>query len=176
MGVSTRYRIEKKEENGKITQTRMHPMDFPDWKCSKKLQHIFLGEWQKTLAERGKVAVNSSAKKMLRIQKQTIAQLDAKLYFGIGLAYLRLCWLRLAPSAPPLPPGPGEKQSREAEAPRHASPAHGRGAGCAQPARPSARRPDLSRHPALFRHPELASCTALVCPGTHSQRKEGPVT
>ena len=48
--------------------------------------------------------------------------------------------------------------------------------GCAQPARPSARRPDLSRHPALFRHPELASCTALVCPGTHSQRKEGPVT
>ena len=37
-GVSTRCRIEKKEENGERTQTRRHPMDFPDWKCSKKLQ------------------------------------------------------------------------------------------------------------------------------------------
>ena len=85
----------------------MHPMDFSDWKCSKKLQHIFLGEWQKTLAERGKVAVNSSAKKMLRIQKQTIAQLDAKLYlayiwhrFGIPQALLdSACAVRTAASA-----------------------------------------------------------------------------
>jgi hypothetical protein len=35
MGVSTRCQIEKKEENGERTQTRRHPMDFLDWKCSK---------------------------------------------------------------------------------------------------------------------------------------------
>ena len=36
--VSTRCRIEKKEENRERTQTRRHPKDFPDWKGSKKLQ------------------------------------------------------------------------------------------------------------------------------------------
>ena len=48
MGVSSRCRKEKKEENGEKTQTRRHPRIFPlsarkrthypDWKCSKKLQ------------------------------------------------------------------------------------------------------------------------------------------